>query len=88
MSVQIGSLSLYNWYYGTVAGFQAGGGTWSNWFGKAKSALLPHQRKDGCAKGSWDPVGTYEKQTGGRVFATALAVLILEQPYRHRKLGK
>ncbi len=85
--VQIGSLSLYNWYYGTVASFQAGSGTWSNWFGKAKSALLPHQRKDGCAKGSWDPIGTYEKQTGGRVFATALAVLILEQPYRHRKLG-
>ena len=26
--------------------------------------------------------------SGGRVFATALAVLMLEQPYRHRQLSK
>ena len=29
---------------------------------------------------------TYERQTGGRVFATALAVLMLEEPYRHSRL--
>jgi hypothetical protein len=86
--VQIGSLSLYDWWYGTMAAFQAGGETWSAWNARLKAALLPHQRKDGCAAGSWDPVGTYERQTGGRVFATALAILMLETPYRHRRLSE
>ena len=88
MKVQVGHLSLYQWWYGTMAEFQAGGEGWSAWYGKAKSALLGHQRKTSeCARGSWDPEGTYERQTGGRVFATALAVLILEEPWRHRRLG-
>jgi len=83
--VQIGNLSMYQWWYGTIGLFQRGGGDWSSWFGKVKSALVKNQRKSGCAKGSWDPKGTYERQTGGRVFATALGVLMLEQPYRHRR---
>ena len=37
---------------------------------------------------SWDPLGTYERQTGGRVFATALCALMLETPYRHRRLSE
>lgn len=86
MRVQIGNLSLYQWWYGTIAAFQAGGAAWTGWFGAAKGALLPRQRTAGCARGSWDPEGTYERQTGGRVFATALALLILEQPYRDRPL--
>ena len=88
MKVQVGYLSLYQWWYGTMAEFQAGGEGWTAWYGKAKAALLGHQRKTTeCARGSWDPEGTYERQTGGRVFATALAVLILEEPWRHRRLG-
>ena len=85
MKVQIGNLSLYQWWYGGIASFHAGDATWRSWFGKAKSALTRNQERSGCAKGSWDPKGTYERQTGGRVFATALAVLMLEQPYRHRR---
>ena len=87
LRVQVGHLSLYAWWYGTLGSFQKGGAAWTRWQGALKSALLPHQRKDGCARGSWDPEGTYERQTGGRVFATALAVLMLEQPYRHRRLA-
>jgi len=82
--VQIGNLSMYQWWYGTIATFHAGGAAWSGWFGKAKSALVGHQEKKGCRRGSWDPEGTYERTTGGRLFATALGALILEQPYRHR----
>jgi hypothetical protein len=85
--VQVGNLSLYQWWYGTVGKFQQGGTAWSEWFGAVKTALLQHQATSGCARGSWDPLGTYERQTGGRVFATAMAVLMLEQPYRHRRLG-
>ncbi len=87
LRVQVGHLSLYAWWYGTLGSFQKGGAAWTRWQGALKGALLPHQRKNGCARGSWDPEGTYERQTGGRVFATALAVLMLEQPYRHRRLA-
>lgn len=85
--VQIGSLSMVQWWYGGVALFQRGGSDWSGWFGATKAALLPHQRKDGCARGSWNPEGQYEKAVGGRLMATALGVLLLEQPYRHRPLS-
>jgi hypothetical protein len=85
--VQIGNLSMYQWWYGTIALFQRGGSDWKGWFAKTRSALQGNQGKKDCARGSWNPEGTYERQTGGRVFATALGVLMLEQPYRHRRLG-
>lgn len=86
MKVQIGNLSLYRWWYAGIAEFQHGGSDWKAWFKSARTALVGHQRKKGCRRGSWDPLGTYERQTGGRVFATALGALILEQPYRQRRL--
>jgi len=85
LKVQIGGLSELNWFYGTLAMFQRGGSDWSAWYVAAKAALLPHQRREGCARGSWDPEGQYERIVGGRVLATALGVLILEEPGRHRR---
>jgi hypothetical protein len=82
-----GNLSLYEWYYGTLGKFQEGGAGWTAWFDAVKSALVQHQVTTGCARGSWDPLGQYERATGGRVFATALGALMLEQPYRHRRLA-
>jgi hypothetical protein len=82
-----GNLSLYEWWYATVAKFQESPAAWTDWFGAVKTALLPHQQTSGCARGSWDPLGQYERATGGRVFSTALGVLMLEQPYRHRRLS-
>ena len=84
MKVQIGDLSELQWWFGTLAMFQRGGEDWIAWFAAARSALLGHQRKDGCARGSWDPEGEYERAVGGRVMSTALGVLILEEPVRHR----
>lgn len=86
MSVQVGNLSLYQWWYGSIASFQHGGSAWSGWQRATRDALSQNQQRHDCAQGSFDPLGTYERQTGGRVFATALAVLILEQPYRQRRL--
>jgi hypothetical protein len=86
---QVGNLDVYMWYYGTIASFHAGGGQWTGYFGAVKGALLPKQNvKDGCLKGSWNNEGTYDFDVGGRVFTTALCTLMLEQPYRHRRLGK
>jgi len=86
--VQVGNLTMYQWWYGTLATHQAGGTAWSGWFKKLKGQLVGHQTKNGCAAGSWDPLGTYERQTGGRVFSTALGVLMLEEPYRHRVIPR
>ncbi len=86
LKVQIGDLSELQWWFGTLAMFQRGGADWTAWFGAARTALVGHQRKDGCARGSWDPEGQYEKAVGGRILSTALGVLILEEPYRHRPL--
>jgi len=80
--VQIGYLQHYYWDHGTEALARLGGGAWSAWNRALKRALLPKQRKDGHAKGSWDPVGTYGK-VGGRVFSTALCALMLEAYYRY-----
>ncbi len=85
ITAQVGSLSMYQWWYGGIASFHHGGSAWDAWFKSAKKALLEHQRTDACARGSWDPVGTYERQTGGRVLATALGVLMLEQPYLQQR---
>lgn len=87
VETQIGNLSMLAWWQAGVGLFQRGSSAWSGWFTAVKAALLPNQRADGCARGSWNPLGTYERQTGGRVLATALGVLMLEQPYRHRRLA-
>ena len=86
--VQVGNLTMYQWWYGTLATHQTGGTAWSSWYGKLKGQLVGNQKKNGCAAGSWDPLGTYERQTGGRVFSTALGVLMLQEPYRHRVIGR
>jgi hypothetical protein len=85
--VRIGTFDLVNWYYGTEAMFQRGGEDWIAWFGAARAALLGHQKKESCARGSWDPDGQYERFVGGRILSTVLGVLILEEPIRHRRIG-
>jgi len=79
--VQIGYLQHYYWWHATDALTVLDSGDRGAWFRKLKQALLPHQRGDGHATGSWDPVGTYGR-VGGRVFSTALCTLMLEAPYR------
>jgi len=81
--VQIGYLQHYYWHHATEALARIGGGAWSSWNGALKKALLPKQRKDGHAAGSWDPAGTYGK-VGGRIYSTALCALMLESYYRYR----
>ncbi len=78
---QIGTLDPYSWFYTTLALRQVGGGSWSSWFGSLKNALLKGQRRDGSAKGSWDPLGNYSN-SGGRAFVTGMCCLMLEAPYR------
>ena len=62
---------MYYWYYGTLAMFQVGGEPWKAWNEAMKTAIIDHQRKDGDAKGSWDPIGPWGRD-GGRVYSTAI----------------
>ena len=50
-----------------------------------KRALLAHQVQDGELRGSWDPIGLWDK-AGGRVYTTALNTLNLEAYYRYLPL--
>ncbi|MBN2489855.1 MAG: terpene cyclase/mutase family protein [Planctomycetes bacterium] len=80
-----GSIDQYYWYYGTLAMFQVGGPPWQKWNRAMKAAIIDHQRKDGCEKGSWDPVGPWGED-GGRVYATAILTMCLEVYYRYGKV--
>jgi len=80
-----GSIDQYYWYYGTLAMFQVGGPQWAKWNKAMKKAIVDHQRKDGCEKGSWDPIGPWGED-GGRVYATAVMTMCLEVYYRYGKV--
>jgi hypothetical protein len=75
-----------HWYYGSLAAFQAGGGTWRAWDTRLRDLLLRSQERDGHAIGSWAPRGKTGHQ-GGRVVMTALAALCLEVSYRYPRVS-
>jgi hypothetical protein len=76
-----GSIDLYYWFHASHAMFQMGGAHWTGWSKKLHEALLKSQRASGHAKGSWDPVDAWSDD-GGRIYATAMAILSLQAPYR------
>lgn len=77
--------NTYYWYYATLALFQHGGDDWDRWNDALTAALLPAQRTDGPAAGSWDPADRWSR-TGGRIYQTALCTLSLEVYYRYLPL--
>ena len=77
--------NTYFWYYASLALVQYGGPEWEQWNEAVSGELVEHQRRDGKAAGSWDPVGEWA-QTGGRVYQTAICTLILEVYYRYLPL--
>lgn len=74
--------SLYYTYYATLALFHHGGKAWDEWNTKMRACTLPVQRKEGHAKGSWDPV-VWDGAWGGRVYTTAFNIMNLEVYYRY-----
>jgi len=75
--------NMYYWYYGTLAMFQAGGENWELWNSDLRDMLVRHQRRQGCARGSWDPAGKWLGKTAGRVYATAINAMNLQVYYRY-----
>lgn len=77
----------YLWYNCTLAMFQAGGEPWKRWNDATRERVVGLQEHgDGCTRGSWPPIDRWSGD-GGRIYATALAVLTLEVYYRFAKEG-
>ncbi|MHC5039709.1 MAG: HEAT repeat domain-containing protein [Planctomycetota bacterium] len=82
--VPAGTIDMYFWFWGTLAQAQLGRHYWKRWINPLRRALLPHQKKDGCAKGSWDPAGAWGI-AGGRVYSTAINTLTLMGEQRAKR---
>jgi hypothetical protein len=78
-----GRPDFHFWYYGTYALYQHGGLEWDTWKVALQTSVMEHQRRDGDAKGSWDPQVDRWGATGGRVYSTALLALTMEVFYRY-----
>jgi hypothetical protein len=80
--------SYYYWYTATLALFHVGGDPWSAWNLFIKRTLLPLQSRSRHEDGSWPPESSWIGASGGRVYSTAMGVMILETYYRYAPLGK
>jgi hypothetical protein len=80
-----GAETSYYWYHATQVMYHMQGKPWKAWNDRLRDLLVSTQEKRGALAGSWTPVDAREKP-GGRVYATALRVLMLEVYYRHLPL--
>ncbi|HEU5430100.1 MAG TPA: hypothetical protein VFU81_00470, partial [Thermomicrobiales bacterium] len=79
----------YYWYYATQVMFQIGGEHWRQWNDRLRELLIERQTADGALAGSWDPLGPSPDRWGreaGRLYVTAMHLLMLEVYYRHLPL--
>ena len=79
---------LYYTYYACLSMFQIGGEAWASWNAMFREKLVKcqvHKKMEGgkYVRGSWDPQNHLRaKRAGGRIYATAMAILSLEVYYR------
>ncbi|MDP6380700.1 MAG: terpene cyclase/mutase family protein, partial [Phycisphaerae bacterium] len=78
-----GNKNAYYLYYATMALHLADAKESEKWNAALAKMLLPTQRKDGAAAGSWNPDGFAYGGAGGRVYVTVMATLCLEVYYRY-----
>jgi hypothetical protein len=82
---QDGQETSYYWYYATQVMYHMQGDYWTAWNERLRDMLVSSQIKDGHQSGTWDPRDGWE-QSGGRLYATSLRLLMLEVYYRHLPL--
>jgi hypothetical protein len=84
--------NLYYTCFASQAMFQASDAMWAKWAEMVRDPLLEAQvQADADAqgrlvRGSWDPAKHKFGKGAGRAYATAMAVLTLETPYRYRRI--
>jgi hypothetical protein len=79
----------YYWYYATQVMFQMQGDHWQAWNNHLRPLLVDSQVQQGPLAGSWDPKGAVADRwgvEGGRLYVTAMHLLMLEVYYRHLPL--
>ncbi|MGB9688839.1 hypothetical protein [Thermogutta sp.] len=79
----------YYWYYATQVMFQMQGEHWKSWNQTIQQLLLREQVQSGPWAGSWDPLRSVPDRwanEAGRLYVTAMHLLILEVYYRHLPL--
>ena len=77
---------VYYNYYATQVMHHFGGERWEKWNNATRDAVIHAQIKEGHASGSWTPNQDLDGTAGGRLYATAMATMILEVYYRHMPL--
>lgn len=79
------SRDLYFQYYATNLMRKNGGPLWDTWNPDIRDVLLQQQAKAGHQRGSWHEgfAAGHAPSSGGRLYCTAMAILILESYYRY-----
>jgi hypothetical protein len=76
--------NMYYNYYATQVMRHWEGEQWKNWNQQMRDQLVHSQAKQGHEEGSWfTGGGDLGAPTGGRLYCTAMAAMILEVYYRH-----
>ena len=80
--------NMYYNYYATQVMRHYEGPMWEKWNKENRDALIKLQNKNGHAHGSWDCCSgdDHGNKSGGRLYCTAFAAMILEVYYRHMPL--
>ena len=91
-----GRRNVFEWYYISQVVHNMGGDDWKLWSTAILDAVVRNQVLAGSSKpgqdvrGSWSPrpegEGEEYADKAGRLYLTAMCVLILETPYRHRPI--
>ncbi|MBN2021780.1 MAG: hypothetical protein JW809_03215 [Pirellulales bacterium] len=79
----------YYWYYATQVMFQMQGDYWEAWNNRLHPLLESSQAQTGPMAGSWHPARPVRDRwghAGGRIYVTAMNLLMLEVYYRHLPL--
>ena len=90
-----GRRNVYGWYYTSQMLHNLGGDDWKRWNIAVRDVVVKNQVTGGGNKpgqdirGSWSPntppgMGEEYADKAGRLYMTALCILILETPYRHQ----
>jgi hypothetical protein len=85
-----GRRNVYSWYYTAQVLHNIGGPAWEKWYQHTSQLILQNQLTGGGEiGGSWHPTkppGANEEYANkaGRLYLTAMCLLVLESPIRHR----
>ena len=82
------SSNFYYNYYASQVMRHWEGEDWEKWYDVMGDQLVNSQAQAGHEKGSWWSKGSHGPDTGGRLYCTSMATMILEVPYRHLPIFK